>query len=128
MEIRKEDVITTVQRGLGDKVLVKGLFGLRLYSNVSLQRAASYYLTFCKAVMKQDPKKACDPLYIGTYTSLSGVITDVYKEIPEGFVLAMGAQNAPLGFTWFCNGKSRFSDDYRAVLVKTREYTELEAE
>lgn len=37
--------------------------------------------------------------------------------IPEGWKPIRGAQTAPLGWVWICNGKSRFGGEYEHALV-----------
>lgn len=48
------------------------------------------------------------------------------EKAPEGWKKIEGAQTAPKGFQWYSNGASRFSDEYRIVLVKISETTEAE--
>ena len=42
----------------------------------------------------------------------------VLDALPEGWRYIEGALTAPTGFRWACNGKSRFSPEYRHALVR----------
>ena len=42
----------------------------------------------------------------------------VLDALPEGWRYIEGALTAPNGFRWACNGKSRFSPEYRHALVR----------
>ena len=42
----------------------------------------------------------------------------VLDALPPGWRLLDGAWTAPRGFAWACNGKSRFSPEYRHALVR----------
>lgn len=37
--------------------------------------------------------------------------------VPEGWKVIRGAQTAPIGWVWVCNGKSRFGGEYEHALV-----------
>lgn len=41
----------------------------------------------------------------------------IYKTIPNGWKVRENAQTAPLSYVWIWNGKSRFSEEYRAALA-----------
>jgi hypothetical protein len=41
--------------------------------------------------------------------------------IPTGWIKVKGATTAPEGYSWYSNGKSRFSGEYECALVKDGE-------
>ena len=43
---------------------------------------------------------------------------DVLEKVPDGWVRLDDAQTAPLGYSIYSNGKSRFGKEYKSVLVK----------
>ncbi len=49
------------------------------------------------------------------------VIKERLIEVPEGWRKLEGATTAPLGYSWYSNGKSRFSGEFKAVLVKDKQ-------
>ena len=46
--------------------------------------------------------------------------TKIVNEVPKGYTELTGATTAPLGYTWYYNGKSLFSGERKTVLVKNR--------
>jgi hypothetical protein len=42
----------------------------------------------------------------------------IYDKMPKGWKRLKGAQTAPRGYEWICNGKSRFGGEYRHALLK----------
>lgn len=49
------------------------------------------------------------------------VIKERLVEVPEGYKKIKGATTAPRGYSWYSNGKSKFSGEYRSVLVKDKQ-------
>ncbi|KKL29017.1 hypothetical protein LCGC14_2369310 [marine sediment metagenome] len=45
---------------------------------------------------------------------------EVLKSVPEGWHILASATTAPIGYSWYSNGKSRFTPDseYKHVLVE----------
>lgn len=48
----------------------------------------------------------------------------VFQEIPPGWTLLNGALTPPVGYKLICNGKSRFSADYKTGLIEDNPQTE----
>ena len=46
------------------------------------------------------------------------VVKEGLIEVPEGWVKN---DKAPVGYSWYNNGKSRFSGEYKCALVKDKE-------
>lgn len=46
------------------------------------------------------------------------VIKERLVEVPEGWSKLEGATTAPLGYSWYSNGKGRFSGEFECALVK----------
>lgn len=46
--------------------------------------------------------------------------TKIVNEAPKGYTELTGATTAPLGYTWYYNGKSLFSGERKTVLVKNK--------
>lgn len=44
----------------------------------------------------------------------------VIKDIPKGWKKLEGAITAPKGYSWYWNGKSRFSGEFECALVKDK--------
>lgn len=40
------------------------------------------------------------------------------ESVPEGWIKIEGACTAPVGYSWYSNGKSRFGGEYECALVK----------
>lgn len=43
---------------------------------------------------------------------------EIKDEAPKGYIKLQGATTAPNGYEWYSNGKSRFSKEYKHILVK----------
>lgn len=56
----------------------------------------------------------------GTYkvANSAGRVFNAVNKAPKGWVKDNQALTAPKGYTWYNNGKSRFSKDRQAILVK----------
>lgn len=42
------------------------------------------------------------------------------EQIPKDWVKLEGATTAPKGYSWYCNGKSRFGGEFECALVKDK--------
>ena len=49
------------------------------------------------------------------------VIKERLVEVPEGWKKVEGAMTAPKGHSWYSNGASRFSGEYKCALVKDKQ-------
>lgn len=49
------------------------------------------------------------------------VIKERLIEVPEGWKKVKGAMTSPKGYSWYSNGKSRFSGECECALVKGRQ-------
>lgn len=48
-------------------------------------------------------------------------VVKLYR-LPKGWKFINGAQKAPRGYKWSCNGKSRFKPGYEHALVKEEQW------
>lgn len=46
------------------------------------------------------------------------VVKERLVKVPDGWKKIEGAMIAPKGYSWYSNGKSRFSGEYECALVK----------
>ena len=60
------------------------------------------------------------PSGIYKVTGSSGAVFDAVNKAPKGWIKDEKAQTAPLGYTWYNNGKSRFSKERKSILVKNK--------
>lgn len=49
----------------------------------------------------------------------------VLDHVPDGWRRIDGAMTAPVGYTWYSNGKSRWGGERKTALVKDKEGGEL---
>ena len=47
-------------------------------------------------------------------------VIEYVEKVPEGFKELKGALTAPVGYTWYANGKSIFDKTYKQILVKDK--------